>query len=112
VKEKDLVNEGQRLRDALKCELLMVTLGGNGAVYISEQESVVQAPFRRAVIADTVGAGDAFSAVAIKSLLRNSPLASSLREAVDFAAEICQITGAVPQGESLYQEHEKRWKNP
>ena len=51
---------------------------------------------------DSVGAGDAFAAYVIYGLLNELPAKVTLRQAVRFAARICQIRGATSQDVSVY----------
>ncbi|MEW6131592.1 MAG: PfkB family carbohydrate kinase [Pseudomonadota bacterium] len=63
-----------------------------------------------APIVDSVGAGDAFSAVAIAGLLSDWPMATLLERADAFARRILGIRGAVPEDERLYHETKAGWK--
>ncbi|MDY6824032.1 MAG: carbohydrate kinase [Thermodesulfobacteriota bacterium] len=51
---------------------------------------------------DTVGAGDAFAAVIAVGYLKGRPLGATLTAASDFAARMCEIQGAVPEGTEIY----------
>ena len=63
-----------------------------------------------APIVDSVGAGDAFSAVAIAGLLSDWPMDILLRRADAFARQILGIRGAVPQDDRLYEQARGSWK--
>ncbi|MDE2154533.1 MAG: hypothetical protein KGJ32_01365 [Xanthomonadaceae bacterium] len=52
---------------------------------------------------DTVGAGDAFSALMLAGLLRQRPLATVLADAVAFASLSCGWRGALPADAALYR---------
>lgn len=52
---------------------------------------------------DTVGAGDAFSAVCLAGLMRGAEPADVLRDAARFAAGICRIRGATTTDVSFYR---------
>jgi fructokinase len=83
---------------------LIVTCGGDGAFAIDAQGHIV----RQAVTAvphlvDTVGAGDAFSAMCMLGLARDWPLSDTLERAQHFAARICGIRGATSHDKELYQ---------
>ena len=60
-------------------------------------------------IRDTVGAGDAFSAVFILGLLQGWALPVTLRRAHDFAGAICQVRGAVPEHRDFYDPFIDKW---
>ena len=92
-------------------EELIVTLGERGSMYfgaggirIATHDSGAAAHF-----VDTVGAGDAFSAVFLFGRLRQWPLALTLQRANAFAAAICGIAGAVPQDDAFYPSWLARW---
>ncbi len=61
-------------------------------------------------IVDSVGAGDAFSAVAIVGLLSDWPMATLLARADAFARRILGIRGGVPEDGHLYEQAEAGWK--
>jgi fructokinase len=58
---------------------------------------------------DTVGAGDAFSAVYLYGGAQGWPLETTLARANAFAGAICGIAGAVPQDTAFYQPWLARW---
>lgn len=53
-------------------------------------------------VRDTVGAGDAFSAMLAFGLLRNCPDSLTLERASLFASKICTIKGALPKDKEFY----------
>ena len=63
-------------------------------------------------IADTVGAGDAFSSLALAGLLRGWPMAQTLALANAFAAAICGVRGAVPVDPAFYAHWRSRAGTP
>lgn len=60
-------------------------------------------------VADTVGAGDAFSAVVLLGHLSGWALALTLERANAFAAFICTQRGAVPEDLNTYADWRRRW---
>ncbi len=58
---------------------------------------------------DSVGAGDAFSAVCLLGLARGWSAETFLSRANDFAREICRIRGAVPDDAGFYASFRKRF---
>ena len=89
---------------------LVVTLGEHGAVYYGADGSVVTSGAAPKVdVVDTVGAGDAFSAVVLLGLRRGWPLAVTMERANVFAAAVCGIAGAVPADLSFYAPWMARW---
>lgn len=65
-----------------------------------------------APIVDSVGAGDAFSAVAIVGLLSDWPMGTLLERADAFARRVLGIRGAVPEGDGFYEQAMTDWKGP
>ena len=92
-----------KLRAEFDLELLIVTLGADGAFIVTESD-VIEAP---AAIpprfVDTVGAGDAFDAVVILGLIHAWPLSTILKRAAHFTASVCGIRGATAMDEAVYQ---------
>ncbi|MDL2355711.1 MAG: PfkB family carbohydrate kinase [Pseudomonadota bacterium] len=92
-------------------EGLLVTLGDKGAVYFGADGSrlLSQAGSAPPRVIDTVGAGDAFSAVFMLGQALHWPLAQTLARANEFAAAVCGIAGAVPQQDGFYLPWTTRW---
>ena len=105
----EIAQAASDLRERCACEWVMVTLGAQGAMLISAdaQFSAAAAPVDE--IVDTVGAGDAFSAVILLGILFNWEPALSLQRAVDFAAAVCKQRGATSPVPTLYSTHLERW---
>lgn len=100
---------GEALRRRHDLEVLVVTLGEAGALVLAEGERVETRPGPMQGLVDTVGAGDAFSAVAIMGLLEGWPLEIVAQRAVDFAAAVCRMRGATGDDPNLYQSHLRKW---
>ena len=92
-------------------EGLIVTLGERGAVYFSADGAIIDSSdtVKPARIVDTVGAGDAFSAVFLLGQSLGWPMADTLTRANEFAGAICGISGAVPAELSFYRPYISRW---
>ena len=60
-------------------------------------------------IRDSVGAGDAFSAVFMLGLLNSWTIPVTLQRAHSFAGSICQIRGAVPEHDDFYKRFMDEW---
>lgn len=98
-------------------QAIIVTLGARGYAYYDvddnhlssnqDAKTVVGATAAPMLIVDTVGGGDAFSAVFLAGQLRGWPLANTLRRAHEFATAVCGIRGAVSADPDFYQ----RWLN-
>jgi fructokinase len=95
-----------------RLEALLVTLGHRGSVYFGADGEIIanrDTPAPPYVI-DTVGAGDAFSAIFLLGRALGWPLAQTLARANEFAGAICAIPGAVPRGLDFYDKWAARWR--
>lgn len=89
---------------------IIVTLGPRGAVhYGAGGEVTASGPAEVPHMTDTVGAGDAFSAVYLYGCAQGWPLALTMARANAFAGAICGIPGAVPPDAAFYQPWLARW---
>jgi fructokinase len=91
-------------------QVIIITRGEKGAVIYTGpgQKIVAPVPFRISVL-DSVGAGDALSAVIITGILNGWDAECTLQRGVEFAAQICQIKGAIPEQANFYQPFLKAW---
>jgi len=105
-----LSDAAQTIFDRYQLTLLVVTRGKAGAFVISKEGRRDGQPLVVNQIADTVGAGDAFSAVTLLGLLHDWALSDVLQRALQFAAMICAVRGATIQDKSLYQNLLKQWQ--
>jgi len=100
-----LVNE-------LNLDGLLVTLGEQGACVYTQDNyqcaNVVPKPFES--IQDTVGAGDAFSAIFIFGLMYNWPVQAILARAQAFASQIISISGAISSDPEFYAPFKQAWQ--
>ena len=89
---------------------LLVTRGTKGYAYFDKtgNMSVEGAAVSGVVVADTVGAGDSFSAMFLASQTQGMTIELSLRRASELAAAICGVHGAVPASQEFYS----RWRSP
>jgi fructokinase len=93
----------KKLTKEFKVDLISITLGSEGAIlfdgkefdhYKSEQTNVV----------DTLGAGDAFSAILALGYIYKMKLRDINKLANLFAGEICKIYGAIPTSNEFYRK--------
>ncbi|NRR31028.1 fructokinase [Oxalobacteraceae bacterium] len=108
----ELVAACRRLIRTFALEGLVVTLAERGAVYFDADGSVVsdfntQAPER---LVDSVGAGDAFSAVFLYGRAQGWDLALTMARANAFAGAVCGFAGAASPDLSFYQSWIARWQ--
>lgn len=89
---------------------IVVSRGESGALSIVGAEQVYEAQSPAATqVVDTVGAGDAFSAVMCLGLLQGWQHQTALERATAFAADVCGIRGATTTDFTLYERHLTEW---
>lgn len=83
---------------------ILLTGGSQGAIIRGADELVakIPAPSPGSVI-DTVGAGDGFTVVTLRGILKGLPLKQIVDEASTFAAKICQMRGAISPDPEFYR---------
>ena len=76
-------------------KMLILTCGVNGSyVFTPGKVSFVETP--KVEVADTVGAGDSFTATFVAALLKGMSITEAHRLAVDVSAFVCTQNGAMP----------------
>ena len=89
---------------------LLVTHGARGAeLLLAGGERLSVAPRPNIEVVDTVGAGDAFSAVLLLGLSREWPLPLTLQRAQEFAAAVVGCRGATIADRDFYRAFSLRW---
>ncbi len=98
------------LARAHSLEGVIVTRGAGGALSVVRGERVFEAPTVEVKdLVDTVGAGDAFSAVVCLGLLQKWDHQATLDRAAAFAADLCRVRGATTTDFGLYERHLSDW---
>lgn len=97
---QDFENHGEessarRLLSTHDLKLVCVTRGTNGSLLVSAEESNEHPGFK-VKVADTVGAGDAFTAALVHGYLRGTPLAQINETANRVGAWVASQSGAMP----------------
>ena len=91
-----------QLMDACEVKALSLTRGEAGSELFTTGGHFTAPSARVVDVVDTVGAGDAYTAVLIAGLLQSWQPERMLLAATDFAARICEIEGAIPDDVSFY----------
>lgn len=109
-REESCIEAAQLLRARHALELVVVTRGEHGALAVCDGEhwSADAHPIEHLV--DTVGAGDAFSAVLMIGRIEAWPMSVTLARASRFAAAICAIQGATTDDGQLHRSQRELWK--
>ena len=76
-------------------EMVAVTRGGNGSLLVT-RGGVARAPGIKVKVADTIGAGDAFTAALTHYLLRGADLATLNEAGNRWGAWVASQAGAMP----------------
>jgi fructokinase len=95
----DEATQARRLLDAYGLRLVCVTRGSRGCLLRNATE-VVEVPGVAVQVADTVGAGDAFTAAMTHHVLRGSSLAVTAAAANRMGAWVAGCTGGTPPADA------------
>jgi fructokinase len=92
-------------------DAVILTRGSRGAMVVEGGGCFEAPPPAEIHVVDTVGAGDAFSAVFILGLAAGWTTRLTLEKALEFAAEVCTISGATTGDRELYSSFTdtERW---
>ena len=92
----DLEDKCRALLSEYGLEILILTCGVNGSyVFTRENVSFVNTP--KIEVADTVGAGDSFTATFISANLKGKSIREAHELAVEVSAYVCTQNGAMPE---------------
>ncbi len=112
---KDIIDAQERetvarkVLDQYRLDTLVLTEGARGACIITQSDIVCGASALVENLQDTVGAGDAFSAVCLLGYSQGWEEEIILKRALEFAASICQFRGATPDDAQLYSGYLMQW---
>jgi len=108
---KEIANSEKELKKQHDIETIYNTRGKKGAVVINEKEHLEIPAEKITNLKDTVGAGDAFSAVCILGLHKSWTLRQTTARANEFAAKICQYQGATALSKHDYKDFLTKWNS-
>lgn len=91
----DLRSKCRALLQQYDLKILILTCGVNGS-YIFTPESMTYQATPKVEVADTVGAGDSFTAAFVASIIRGKSVAEAHKRAVEVSAYVCTQAGAMP----------------
>jgi fructokinase len=107
--EEERQAQAEILRTRFDLELVILTLGAAGADFISAGSRLHGAPVPVEELVDTVGAGDAFSAVTLLGLTHGWSRERILERSLAFASRVCAQRGATADDPDLYQRLRREW---
>lgn len=91
----DIHNQLNQLLNRFSFQYIVYTMGEKGNIIMGNNEfSFLESP--KVDVADTVGAGDSFTAIIISGLLKGVPLKEIHETATQTAAFVCTQRGATP----------------
>ena len=91
----DLQNKCWLLLGKYNLQMLILTCGVNGSyVFTPGEVSFIETP--KVDVADTVGAGDSFTAAFVASILEGKTVRQAHERAVRVSAYVCTQNGAMP----------------
>jgi fructokinase len=91
----EVKNQLTQLLSRFNLRTVVYTMGEKGSIIMTGNEySFIESP--KVVVADTVGAGDSFTAVIVSGLLKGAPLSKVHEMATRVAAYVCTQKGATP----------------
>ena len=92
----DLQDKCRSLLEKYNLKMLILTCGINGSyVFTSDEYSFLTTP--KVEVADTVGAGDSFTAAFCASILKGKSMTEAHKLAVEVSAYVCTQHGAMPK---------------
>jgi fructokinase len=97
------------LRQHHEIEALILTRGADGAMWIDHRGAIGAAAPPPDPLVDTVGAGDAFSAVTLIGLAHRWHPSIVLRRAGSLASAVCGLRGATTDDASIYRQARGAW---
>jgi fructokinase len=108
--EEGLQEQGRSVVSRHKLDMVIITLGEDGAMAMDSDGVIVQVrPKSKVDIVDTVGAGDAFASVCMLGIQHGWQIESILERAQDFAATIVGIRGATIDNIDFYRPFLRQW---
>lgn len=93
--DTDLRSTCRALLDRYHLRMLILTCGVNGS-HIFTPGNVSYQATPEVEVADTVGAGDSFTAAFVSSIIRGMSVSEAHRRAVEVSAYVCTQAGAMP----------------
>ena len=106
----EMQSSANELRRKFEIDLLSITLGEGGALLI-DKFGIDEYKYLAKAVIDTVGAGDAYSAILCLGYLNKFPIDRINFLANKFAAYMCSIRGAIPHSDEVYESFKEELKN-
>jgi fructokinase len=104
INSSDIHQNAKKILNDFRLDILSITMGSDGALLVNDSDSHFHVEKANNII-DTVGAGDAYSAVLSIGYLEKWDLEKINVIASKFAAGICSIKGAIPEEDNFYNKY-------
>ena len=102
-RSQQIFDSARQLIQQYEPRCLWVTDGANGAYFISRNgEPEFEPAIELEGLADTIGAGDAFSSAVISGWINGDDEKHILKKATRFAAKVCTLNGATTNDSNFY----------
>jgi fructokinase len=109
----DLQARAERLQSSYDLDGVVVTRGHRGAMLLAHRGQIHEVkPVATENIVDTVGAGDAFSAILILGIVHAWPPRKTLERAQRFASAVIMRRGATVRDPEFYRPFARDWNLP
>ncbi|MFW5770506.1 MAG: PfkB family carbohydrate kinase [Spirochaetota bacterium] len=95
------------LFDDFNIQMISLTGGSSGSSIVTRDNRFTAEPDHSITVKDTVGAGDAYSAIVAAGFIHGWEPPRILDVATRFSTRICTIEGAIPRDLSFYSEFRK-----
>ncbi len=99
------------LMDKYALDIIAITRGDKGSELYTKNGRFHSKTNRVSSIVDTVGAGDAYSAMLAVGTIKGWKPDKTLSMASMFASRICEIRGAIPKSQEFYEPIKEMFKN-
>ncbi len=110
VQNTETVKKARAVQEKAGLECLVLTMGAEGGILFPDgKDQLFSSAPEIEDFKDTVGAGDAFSAVFLLGIVRGWSWEKILQRAVYLAAEVCAIKGAMPEDMNFYKYFSREW---
>lgn len=103
-------DSAKKLIEDFNLDLLCITMGSDGAYLFSQSGSNKHKTHVENLV-DTVGAGDAYSAILCLGYLHQWDIEKINHMATNFAADMCTVEGAIPQEDSIYNKYKNEFND-
>lgn len=110
-KNRNLTEKATIIRKQHNLEKTIITKGKNGALIIDKKNKIFRSKTKKIKIVDTVGAGDAFTAVVILGIIKKWDDGEIIERATEFAGIMCEVQGAIFNDTNIYNKFLLKWEN-